>query len=274
MKSLIVSIVVFLVAAIAAGWIYLRRFERAQLYHPSAEIAATPAQFQLRFQDVNFVAADGTALFGWWIPANRPYGTVVYCHGNDGNIGDFAHLAPEFFRRGFNLFLWDYRGFGRSGGRPTEEGLYEDARAAYDAALEMSPDLPIIVYGLSLGGAVAIQMATDRHASGLIVEASFASAADLARRWYPNLPLDRLLSVSFDSTAKVAALEGVPKLFGHSIQDEIVPFQSGRILHAAAAQPSVFTILSGRHTDSSWFVSGAPGNADFEAFLARYKPKP
>ena len=271
MKKVFLSVLLLLVALVVAGWIYLRRFERAQLYAPAPDIAATPAQFQLRYQDVQFSAADGTALHGWWIPANRPRGTVVYCHGNAGNIGRSARYAPEFFKRGFNLLLWDYRGFGRSGGRPTEPGLYDDARAAFDAAAAMGGDLPVLVYGLSLGGAVAVQLAVDRPAAALIVEGGFASAADIARRRYPALPLDRLLSAAYDSAAKAAALEGLPKLFGHSLQDEVIPFQSGRILHAAAAPPKTFVLLAGGHNDSSWFTPGAAGNAEFEAFLAQFK---
>lgn len=268
MKKVLLSLLFLLLFALASGWIYLRRFERAALYHPTAEIAATPAQFRLRYQEVQFVTSDGTALTGWWIPANHPRGTVVYCHGNAENIGSCAHLAPEFFRRGFNLLLWDYRGYGRSAGRPSEKGLYDDARAAFDAAAEMSGSLPIVVYGISLGSAVAIHLATERPAAALIVEGAFASAADVAQRWYPSLPLDRLLSVSFDSAAKASTLRGLPKLFAHSTNDEVIPFQSGRILHAAAAAPKTFALLSGAHNDSSWFTPGALGNAELEAFLA------
>ena len=109
--------------------------------------------------------------------------------------------------------------------------------------------------------------------SGLIAALGrgFLSAADLARRWYPDLPLDRLLSVSYDSTAKAAALSGLPKLFGHSTTDETVPFQSGRLLHAAAANPKTFVLLSGGHNDQSWFTPGAAGNAEFEDFLGQFK---
>ena len=270
MKKIFLSLLFLLVLALASGWVYLRRFEFAALYHPAAEIATTPAQFQLRYQDVQFVASDGTPLNGWWVPANRPRGTIVYCHGNSGNIGDIAYLGPQFFKRRFNVLFWDYRGFGRSGGRPSEAGLYDDARAAYDAAAAMSGKLPIVVYGLSLGSAVAVQLAKDRPAAALIVEAGFASAADMARRWYPSLPLDRLISVSYDSAAKVATLEGLPKLFGHSTDDTVVPFQSGRILHAAAASPKTFALLSGGHEDSSWLNPGGAGNAELEAFLDQF----
>jgi uncharacterized protein len=271
MKKILLTMLVLLVLALAAAGIVLRRFQYDRLYHPAPDIATTPAQFQLRFQEVQFIAEDGTALAGWWIPANRPRGTVVYCHGNAGNVGSNAHVAPEFFKRGFNLLLWDYRGYGRSAGRPSEKGLYDDARAAFDAAEAMSGKLPILVYGNSLGGAVAVQLAKDRPAAALIVQGSFASAADMARRWYPNLPLDRLLTVSFDSAAKVATLAGLPKLFGHSPQDEVIPFQSGRILHASAASPKTFVLLAGDHNQNSWFTPGAPGNAEFEAFLSPFK---
>ena len=272
MKKAFPALVFLLAAAVAAGWLWLRRFEYRELYAPATAIERTPAQYQLRYQDVQFLAADGTALTGWWIPANRPRGTVVYCHGNAGNIGGRAELAPEFVRRGFNLLLWDYRGYGRSAGRPSEKGLYDDARAAYDAAAAMSGELPIVVYGHSLGGAVALRLAQDRPVAGLIVQGAFASAADIARRRYPDLPLDRLLSVSFDAAQAAAALPDVPKLIGHSPADETVPFQSGRILFAAAAKPKEFVLLAGGHNDSSWFTPGGAGNAELEAFLSRFGP--
>jgi uncharacterized protein len=272
MKSVATILFVLALAAAAAGWAYLRQFERSRVFRPRPDIESTPAQFQLRFQDVQFVSEDGTSLHGWWIPAKTAWGTVVYCHGNSGNVGTFAHYAPEFVRRGFNLFLWDYRGYGRSDGHPSEEGIAADARAAYDVAAELSPSLPIVVYGLSLGGAVASRLATERPAAGLVVEAGFVSLEDMARRQYPRFPMHRLMSMSFDSAASVAALEGMPKLIGHSIHDEVVPFQSARLLHGAAAAPATFAILEGGHNDSSWFRPGAAGNAELEAFLKRYKP--
>jgi hypothetical protein len=271
MKKAFLSLLLLLILAAAAGGIFLRRFEFDKLYHPSADIATTPAQFQMRYQEVQFLASDGTPLSGWWIPANRPRGTVVYCHGNAGNIGSHAHVAPEFFRRGFNLLLWDYRGYGRSGGRPSEKGIYDDARAAFDAAEAMSGKLPVLVYGNSLGAAIAVQLATERPVAALIVQGAFASAVDMAQRWYPNLPIYRVLSVSYDSAGKVSTLKGLPKLFAHSPSDEVVPFQSGRILHASAAAPKSFVMLSGGHNDNSWFTAGATGNAEFEAFLDQFK---
>ena len=110
-----------------------------------------------------------------------------------------------------------------------------------------------------------------RPAAALIIEAGFASAPDLARRWYPALPLDRLLTVTFNSSNKLANLPGPPKLFGHSPHDDIIPFPSGRLLYAASAPPKTFALLAGGHNDSSWFTPGAPGNAELEAFLEPFK---
>lgn len=270
-KFLTTLILVILLAAVGGGFLLLR-FERQQLYHPRPDIHATPAHFQQRFQEVQFTAADGTTLSGWWIPANHPRGTVVFCHGNGGNISDRAHLAPAFTKRGLNLFLWDYRGYGQSAGSPSEPGLYRDARAAFDAAQPMSRNLPIIVYGHSLGAAVACQLARERPVSGLIIEGGFASMADMARRRFPDWPLDRLLTVKYDAAATAAALPGIPKLFGHSPRDEVIPFQSGRLLFAAAAAPKTFTILGGAHSDSSWLTPGQPGGEDLDNFLAQFKP--
>ncbi len=271
MKKFFMGLLTFLLIAVAAGWVYLRHFERQHLYHPDPNVTTTPAQYSLRYQDVQFVADDGTTLTGWWMQANRPRATVVYCPGNAGNIGIHAARAPDFVNRGFNLLLWDYRGYGRSAGRPSEKGLYSDARAAYDTAAAMSGRLPIIIYGVSLGSAVAAQLAQDRPAAALIIEAGFASAPDLARRWYPALPLDRLLTVTFNSSNKLANLPGPPKLFGHSPHDDIIPFPSGRLLYAASAPPKTFALLAGGHNDSSWFTPGAPGNAELEAFLEPFK---
>jgi uncharacterized protein len=271
MKTIILSGLVILALGFIAGWIYIRHFEFQRLYHPSMTIETTPAQFQLRYHNAQFMAADDTPLTGWWIPANRPRGTILFCHGNAGNIGSVAYLAPEFFKRGFNVLLWDYRGYGQSGGRPSERGFYTDARAAFDAAKSMGKDLPIILYGQSLGGAVAIHLATERPADGLIIESSFSSAADVASRWYPSLPIHKLLSVSFDSASLSATLDGLPKLFGHSPHDDVIPFQSGRILHASAAFPKTFSLLSGGHNDNSWFSPGEAGNEELEAFLSSFK---
>ena len=156
------------------------------------------------------------------------------------------------------------------GGAQTEFVEFAVQGPAADAQILRRLRAVVFVAAQRVRDELAFRVAQDRPAAGLIVQGAFASAADIARRRYPDLPLDRLLSVSFDSARSAAALPDVPKLIGHSPADETVPFQSGRILHAAAAPPKEFVLLAGGHNDSSWFTPGGAGNAELEAFLGRF----
>ena len=266
-----IFLLLLLLALLAGGaLLWLRHLERAVLYHPAAAIAETPADHHLRYQTVRFRASDGTQLEGWWIPCRNARATVVYCHGNAGNRSEDARWAPFFARQRMNVLLWDYRGYGGSEGRPSEDGLRRDAQAAFDAAAESAPGLPVILYGHSLGGAVAAGLAQDRPAAGLILEGTFASARDMAARLYPAWPVAPFLSVRFDTAAGTAALSGLPKLIGHSPDDDVVPFQSGRTLHAAAAAPKVFVLLAGPHDAHSWLTDNGTGNAELLDFLSKF----
>lgn len=268
-------LLLLLAAAFVAGLLLLRRAERSVLYHPSPTLSATPADHHLRYQNVLFRASDGTRLEGWWIPCRNARATLLYCHGNASNRSADAQWAPFFARHRMNVLLWDYRGYGGSEGTPSEKGLRCDARAAFDAAAESAPGLPVIVCGHSLGGAVAARLALDRPVAGLILDSTFASAADMASRMYPHLPvpLAPFLSVEYDTAASTAALPGIPKIIGHSPTDEIIPFQSARALHAAAAAPKSFVLLDGSHANHSWFRDGA-GSAELSDFLSRWSSAP
>ena len=271
-KFLGTTFLLLLLLALLAGaaLLWLRHLERAVLYHPAAAIAETPADHHLRYQTVRFRASDGTQLEGWWIPCRNARATVVYCHGNAGNRSGDARWAPFFARQRMNVLFWDYRGYGGSEGRPSEDGLRRDAQAAFDAAAESAPDLPVVLYGHSLGGAVAARLAQDRPAAGLVLDGTFASARDMAARLYPDWPVGPFLSVRYDTAACTAALPGLPKLIGHSPDDAVVPFQSARTLHAAAAQPKAFVLLSGSHAAHSWFADNGTGNPELIEFLSQF----
>lgn len=271
MKTFGLIVFILLGSALLLGGIFIgvfRAMERSVLYHPTHDCPETPADYRLRAQDITFLAADGTQLRGWWIPAYVPRATVVYCRGNSGNMSYDATWAPFFNKHRFNLLLWDYRGYGQSEGRPSEKGLRMDAQAAFDVASTLSKDLPILLYGHSLGGAVAARLACDRPAAALILDSTFSSAADMARRLYPSLPLEHLISARYNAAQCVASLPDIPKIFGHDPEDAVVPFQSGRLLHAASRPPNSFVLLSGGHTAHSWLISGGRGNAELERFLA------
>jgi hypothetical protein len=273
-KFLSTLLLLFLLLALAGGaaLVQLRRIEREHLYHPDSVLGETPADHHLRYQSVRFRASDGVDLQGWWIPCRSPRATLVYCRGNAGNRSLDAQWAPFFAAHRLNVFLWDYRGYGDSAGKPSEDGFRRDAQAAFDAAADSARGLPVLAFGHSLGAAVAAQLALDRPVAGLILDSAFASAADMARRRHPKWTFaEPFLSVSYDTAARTALLSRTPKIFGHSPTDGVIPFQSGRTLYAAAAAPKSFVLLEGGHDAHSWFRDGGAGNAELCAFLSRWE---
>jgi len=242
------------VLAPAAAWAFLRYFEWTNVFRPSRILETTPAAVQLEFEEIPFVAEDGRFLAGWWIPHPRARGTILHCPGNSGNMGDRLHLAVDYHRLGVNAFLFDYRGYGRSRGVPTEQGTYRDARAAYEVVRARYGDTeapPVVVHGKSLGGAVAIQLALDKPIRGLIVEGAFTSVRDMAERRYPWLPIRWFSRFRYDSISKIPRLK-VPLLLAHSREDERTPFEFGQRLYDAAPAPKQMIPLSGSHRDAGW----------------------
>jgi fermentation-respiration switch protein FrsA (DUF1100 family) len=232
----------------------LRFLEWKMIYFPRAEVEATPDLLGLKFEDITFIAEDGVKLNGWWVPHAQARGTLLHCHGNAGNLGHRVELAARLHQLGVNVFLFDYRGYGKSCGRPSERGLARDARAAYEFVRAQYGDAerpPILLHGQSLGGAVAAQLALEKKVRGLILESAFTSVPDMARQLYPGLPLHRLIMTRFDTLAHVTQLT-IPKLIAHSPDDEVVPFEMGRRLFAAAAPPKQFVALTGGHNDGLW----------------------
>ncbi len=234
---------------------------RHLVFHPQAELEATPAAANLPYEDVWLTAADGVKLHAWYIPADAgpagegaraaddpPRAVVLFCHGNAGNI---SHRLPTMtLHHGFgaDVFIFDYRGYGRSEGRPDEEGTYRDAEAAFDWLIRGRgvPAGRIVVHGRSLGGAVAAHLATTRKPGGLIVEASFSDITDLGAEMFWWLPVRWLSRVGY-KTAEY--LEGVecPVMVIHSREDDMIPFHHGERNFAAANEPKRFLPIRGPH---------------------------
>lgn len=232
-------------------WFYIRYIERRNIFFPSKQIETTPKDFGLSYEDVNFITKDGIRLNGWFIPGDGLRWTVLFCHGNAGNISHRIDIARLFNKAGINIFLFDYRGYGRSEGRPSERGLYIDALSAYDYLCnrrDVDND-KIIVFGESLGGAVATEVARKRAISALICESTFTSTVDMAKRVYPILPGWLLVTQHFDSISKIKDVDA-PVLIMHSKDDEIVPFEFGWRLYQAASEPKQFYIMKGGHNEA------------------------
>jgi fermentation-respiration switch protein FrsA (DUF1100 family) len=224
----------------------------------------------LVFEDAWIMAEDGVRLHGWWFPDSRARGTVLYFHGNGENAGDLTDIAAELVRENVQVLLLDYRGYGHSGGLPTERGTYRDARAAYEFIRAQYGDMdapPVLLMGRSLGGAVAIQLALDRPVRGLVIESTFSSTAAMARMLYPGIPMGGLLRFRYENTGKIGNVRA-PVLLAHSRADEIVPFAQGRELFARAPEPKWFFELQGGHNEHP-LISDAGYRDAFRAFLDR-----
>lgn len=235
-------------------WLALRWFEWRNLYAPSRVLDATPRDVGLEYEDVEFVAEDNVRLHGWWIPHPQARGTIIYCHGNGLNIANRVGLCRDLHTLGVNVFIFDYRGYGQSKGFPSEKGTYRDARAAYEVVRARYDDAdrpPVIVYGASLGSAIAAQLAHDKPVIGAVFEAGFTSVVDVGERLFPWLPVRWVAVNRYDAASRVATL-AIPKLFAHSREDQLIPYDIGRALYDAAAPPKEFFELRGCHDEAGW----------------------
>lgn len=231
-------------------FILVRFLEKTSIFYPSKTIELTPDRFKIPYEDITLTTEDGVRINGWLILKSGAKCTLLFFHGNAGNISDRLMKLRSFYEMGVNTFIIDYRGYGRSQGVPTEEGVYKDGRAAFDFLKKRQDvgSLPIVVYGVSLGGAVAIDLAGHRPVEALIIDSSFSSAPAMARVVYPMLP-PIFMSVKFDSIRKIKTLT-MPKLFMHSTEDNVVPFRIGQQLYEAATGPKEFVPLTGGHNDA------------------------
>jgi len=224
--------------------VYVRFFEHRLLYYPESELRGAPA---VDYDDVSFDAADGTRLHGWIIPAASNQ-ILIVSHGNAGNIGDRTSMG-EFLIEEFqvDVFMYDYRGYGQSDGKPSEEGTYSDIQGAYAWARDQGyASSEIYLFGQSLGSAVTIDLASETAVGGVIIEAGLTNMPDMARRLF-HVPVGWLLRTRYDSVSKVAAINA-PIAFIHGRDDPVVPFDLGEELYDAANEPKrFFTVEAAIH---------------------------
>jgi len=259
--TLIVIIILFI--------IFVRYLENTSIFYPKRSLTETPENLGLPFEDVTIVTQDHVKLHGWLIKASSAQSTLIFFHGNAGNIGGRLGKIDLFHQIGINVLIIDYRGYGNSEGYPTEEGIYKDATAAYDYLLQRDDmrGQNIISYGASLGGAVAIDLAVKRPVSCVIVDSTFSSATDMAKRIYPFIP-SFLIQTKMDSIGKIANID-VPILFIHSVEDRTVPIALGRKLFDAAGEPKKMIEIIGDHNDG-YMLSREKINNELGLFLKNY----
>jgi hypothetical protein len=241
---------------------------------PSRALSATPADAGLDYETVRLRTEDGVGLHGWYVPAATPRGTLLFFHGNAGNISHRLDSLLIFHRLGLNVLIFDYRGYGQSEGRPDEEGTHRDARAAWRHLTETRgiEGRRIILFGRSLGAALAAWLATEVRPGGLILESAFTSVPDLAADLYWWLPARRLARLQY-ATRDYLARVACPVLVVHSPQDEIIPYHHGQALYAAARPPKAFLRLRGDH-NAGFLLSGADYVGGLDTFLDTHLGRP
>jgi len=228
------------------------------VFFPDPFLIGQPGDWDMLFDDVNFQTIDGLTLHGWFVPGGRRE-TILWCHGNAGNISHrLDNMKILHDRIGIGMFIFDYRGYGRSQGQPSEAGTYLDAEAAL-SYLRSRPDIDqdaIVIFGRSLGGAVAVDLASKHPCLGLILESTFTSLVDLF-----EVPIDindlrgRMAPIKYDSFSKIKRIS-VPLLMLHGNRDEVVPFESGCTLYKAANQPKQFCLIEGAGHNDTYIVGG------------------
>jgi uncharacterized protein len=256
-----------LLVAVILGSVMFLGLEKYLIFVPERAIEMTPQSEGLAYEDIRFPAKDGVELHGWLVPATDARFTLVWFHGNAGNIGhrvdNIKYLHRSLGRPLLpNIFIFDYRGYGRSAGSLSdlsEEATYRDAEGAL-AYLRGRQDLAqtrLVYFGRSLGSAIAVEMARQHAPAGLILETPFTSIQDMARVALPFLPVGAWLRTRYNSLGKIPEIR-VPLLVLHGNRDEVVPYEQGRRLFEAANEPKTFFTIHGARHNDTYIVGDRP----------------
>lgn len=251
------NVILILVLAYGGFAALLYQFQERYVFFPAEYMSETPDNIGLSYHDVRFKAEDGTVLHGWFVPNPNAYFTVLIMHGNAGNISYRLDTLRLFNEVGLSSFIFDYRGYGKSLGKPTEEGTYQDAAAAWQYLTKVRgiPASRIILFGRSLGGAVAAQLGTQTEPAGVILESTFTSIADMASDLYPYMPTRLLTRIHYDTERRIRRLNA-PLLLIHSRDDRLIPFKHAQRLYDLAPRPKTLLAIHGSH-NHGFLRSGA-----------------
>jgi len=259
MSNIIWPITILAAGMYGALCLYLFLMQSRLLYFPdipSRKLTASPSDIGLEYESLSIATGDGAIIHGWFVPAKQGRGTLLFFHGNAGNISHRLDSLKIFHDLGLSTLIIDYRGYGNSHGTITEQGTYFDAEAAWSHLTESRkiPAQEIVVFGRSLGAAIGAYIAARKKPAALILESAFTSVPDMAARLYPVFPV-RLLSRFEYNTEKALVSVTSPVLIIHSPDDEIIPYENGQILYNSAREPKHFLAIRGGHNEG-FLVSG------------------
>ena len=262
---------IFLLLLFVSSMFWGCPMEEKLIFFPSSAIEQTPRDIGLVFDDVFFTASGGVRLNGWFVPHPQATTTLLWFHGNAGNISHrLGNLRLLHDKVKSNVFAVDYRGYGRSEGSPSEQGTYRDAEAALShlRARQEIDAKNIVIFGQSLGAAVAAELASREDCLALILEAPFASVRAMARVAFPWLPIGPLIRTRYEVIETVKMVKA-PVLVIHGDQDEVVPYEQGRQVFAAAPEPKEFYTIKGSHHNDTYVVGGDAYFAAIKNFIEK-----
>jgi fermentation-respiration switch protein FrsA (DUF1100 family) len=248
-----------LLPVLAAGCFYLfyPKIENLFLFFPQRKLDLAPESLHLTYKNVYFNTENGKRLHGWFFPLEKESPILLFCHGNAGNISHRLDNVDRLLKEGLQVFIFDYRGYGRSEGRPSEQGLYKDGLAAYGYLVKKEKVAPqnIVLFGRSLGAAVAIDLASKRKVRSVILESAFTSTKDMAKSMALFALFSPFLPAHYNNLEKIGRVT-VPKLIIHGVEDDLVPFPMGKKLYEKADPPKEFLPLKGAGHNDTYLVGG------------------
>jgi pimeloyl-ACP methyl ester carboxylesterase len=266
---------IFIVLGIAGAaygllLVHIYRSQDLRLYRPQSEIVTTPAEHGFAYEGVKIRTVDGLLLDAWYVPHTGARRVLLFLHGNTRNISHCMESIAIFHRLGFNTLLFDYRGYGQSDGRPSEQGTYYDAEAAWNYLVGERgfPPADIVVLGRSLGAAIASHLGTLHAPCALVIESTFTALADLAAEMHPWVPVRWLSRHRYPVCENIAAVR-CPVLVVHGRDDELIPFHHGRSLYDAVPGAKGFLEIGGSHYDG-FLTTGESYVAGLAGFLDRH----
>jgi uncharacterized protein len=246
----------------------LNSFVESQIFFPDRDLVCTPADYGLTFEEVWFTASDGVKLHGWFVPAQQSEAVLLFCHGNAGNISHRVDNIARLNAIGIGVFIFDYRGYGKSEGSISEAGFYHDAEAAYLTARGYASQGcgHLVVFGRSLGGIAAVHIASQHPCRGVVLESTFTHLGAMAREHFPIPGVHKMLKTRLNAVDKIAHVNA-PSLFVHGDLDDIVPMSLGRELFDAANPPKEFVIIPGAGHNDTYIVGGDRYFARLKSFV-------
>ncbi|MBN1277357.1 MAG: alpha/beta hydrolase [Deltaproteobacteria bacterium] len=251
-------------------FIFYRQIENFMVFYPEKALAGDPRKWGLAGEDVYFNSEDSVKIHGWFFPLEGDRPVILFCHGNAGNISHRLDNIRMLLNQNLQVLIFDYRGYGKSMGNPSEKGIYRDGLAAYDFLVKQKriPPDRVVPFGRSLGAAVALEIALNRQVRSVIIEGGFTSTREMARRMPLFLPVSFLLPANYNNIKKVTLIS-VPILIIHGEKDNIIPFSMGQALFNSANKPKFFVPLKkAGHNDT--YSTG--GNQYFD-FFAEFADK-